>query len=230
MPPSRPYLKNWNIWENRGTTRSRHKTANCADNITLLATWGRGVRIATRGSHNMNDLYLSCAALALPGQRPRARRRPWTAACLLSLMVAAGAGRANAAPLDEAAERYRPHVVEGIGQALAGARDLRGRIAASDLAGARKAWIAARAGWERSEVFTAGFVPELDAQIDAWPNAQSGFHAIEAKLFGTNQIDVEGETDALVDHLSSLHGKLHDIDLAPQGFAGWHGEARLRGR
>jgi iron uptake system EfeUOB component EfeO/EfeM len=132
-------------------------------------------------------------------------------------MVAAGAGRANAAPLDEAAERYRPHVVEGIGQALAGARDLRGRIAASDLAGARKAWIAARAGWERSEVFTAGFVPELDAQIDAWPNAQSGFHAIEAKLFGANSVDAEQETDALVDHLSDLHGKLRDIGLTPQG-------------
>src|ERR1700716_1468757 len=159
MPPSRPYLKNWDIGENRGTRRPRHKTANCADNITLLATWGRGVRIATRGSHNMNEIYLSCAALALPGQS--ARRRPWTATCLLSLMVAAGAARSNAAPLDEAAERYRPHVVEGIGQALAGARDLRGRIAPSDLAGARKAWIAARAGWERSEVFTAGFVPEL---------------------------------------------------------------------
>jgi iron uptake system component EfeO len=201
------------MWENRG---SRHKTANCADDIVLLATWGRGVRIATLGSQNMNDRYLSSAPFALPGQRPRARRRPW-AACLLSLMLAAGMGRANAAPLDEAAERYRPHVVEGIGQALAGARDLRGRIAASDLAGARKAWIAARAGWERSEVFTAGFVPELDAQIDAWPNAQSGFHAIEAKLFGANQIDVERETDALVDHLSSLHGKLHDIDLTPQG-------------
>jgi iron uptake system component EfeO len=201
------------MWENRG---SRHKTANCAGNITLLAAWGRGMRIATRGFQNMNEFYPNSAALPLPGRRPRARRRPW-AACLLSLMLAAGMGRANAAPLDEAAERYRPHVVEGIGQALAGARDLRGRVAASDLAGARKAWIAARAGWERSEVFTAGFVPELDAQIDAWPNAQSGFHAIEAKLFGANQIDVESETDALVDHLSSLHGKLHDIDLTPQG-------------
>jgi len=165
----------------------------------------------------MTDFCLSCASFASPGSRLHARRRPLAVICLLSIMLAAGAGRANAAPLDEAAERYRPHVVEGIGQALADARDLRGRIAARDLAGARKAWIAARAGWERSEVFAAGFVPELDAQIDAWPNAQSGFHAIEAKLFGANQIDVESETDALVDHLSSLHGKLHDIDLTPQG-------------
>lgn len=163
----------------------------------------------------MTDFYLSCASFALPGPRLHARRRSLAITCLLSIMLAAGAG--TAAPLDEAAERYRPYVVEGIGQALAGARDLRGRIAARDLTGARKAWIAARAGWERSEVFTGGFVPELDAQIDAWPNAQSGFHAIEAKLFGANQIDVESETDALVDHLSSLHGKLHDIDLTPQG-------------
>ena len=65
----------------------------------------------------MNEFYLSSAALALPGQRPRARRLTWTATCLLSLMLAAGAARANAAPLDEAAELYRPHVVEGIGQA-----------------------------------------------------------------------------------------------------------------
>jgi hypothetical protein len=98
----------------------------------------------------MTDFYLSCASFASPGPRLHARRRPWPVICLLSIMLAAGTGRANAAPLDEAAERYRPYVVEGIGQALAGARDLRGRIAARDLAGARKAWIAARAGWERS--------------------------------------------------------------------------------
>lgn len=136
---------------------------------------------------------------------------------LLSVALAPGARVANAAPLEEAAEHYRPYVTEGIGQALAGARDLRGRITAKDLAGARKAWIAARAGWERSEIFTAGFVPELDAQIDAWPNAEVGFHGIEAKLFGANRIDVERETDALVDHLSDLHGKLGDIQLTPQG-------------
>jgi len=143
-------------------------------------------------------------------------------ACVLLLgltvgMATAGMADATAAPLDDAAERYRPHMIEGIGQALAGARDLRERIAARDLTGARKAWISARAGWERSEVFTAGFVPELDAQIDAWPNADSGFHAIEAKLFGANSTDVESETDALVDHLDSLHGKLRDMPLTPQG-------------
>jgi iron uptake system EfeUOB component EfeO/EfeM len=108
-------------------------------------------------------------------------------------------------------------MIEGNGQALAGARDMREHIAARDLAGAKKSWISARAGWERSEVFTAGFVAELDAQIDAWPNADSGFHAIEAKLFGAGRTDVESDTDALVEHLNSLHGKLRDIPLTPQG-------------
>jgi iron uptake system EfeUOB component EfeO/EfeM len=108
-------------------------------------------------------------------------------------------------------------MIEGIGSALAGARDLRERVAAKDLAGARKAWLSARAGWERSEVFTAGFVPELDAQIDAWPNADSGFHAIEAKLFGAGITDVGSDTDVLVAHLDELHRKLGDMPLTLQG-------------
>lgn len=145
------------------------------------------------------------------------------ALCLLLLVL--GLQQANAAKLDDAAERYRPYMIEGIGSALAGARDLRERAAAKDLAGAKKAWIAARAGWERSEVFTAGFVPELDAQIDAWPNAQSGFHAIEAKLFGAGSTDVDGYAGALVEHLDSLHGKLRDMPLTPQGLL--DGTARL---
>src|SRR3984957_1978517 len=139
-----------------------------------------------------------------------------SAACVLSLLLAS-MPTTNAASLDDAAERYRPYLIEGIGQALTGSRNLRERIAAKDLAGAKKAWISARAGWERSEVFTAGFVPELDSQIDAWPNADSGFHAIEKNLFGSNRTDVAGETDALVDHLDSLYGKLRDMPLTRQG-------------
>src|SRR5437868_4942994 len=136
---------------------------------------------------------------------------------LLLAALLLGAQRADAATLDEVAERYRPYMIEGIGQALAGARNLRTSVAAKDLAGAKKAWLSARAGWERSEVFTAGFVPELDAQIDAWPNADTGFHAIEAKLFGAGRTDVDSEAMGLVEHLNDLHGKLKDIKLTPQG-------------
>jgi iron uptake system component EfeO len=139
------------------------------------------------------------------------------AAGLVLLALGIGLRAAVAAPLDDAAEQYRPYMIEGIGQALAGARDLREHIAAHDLAGAKKAWISARAGWERSEVFTAGFVPELDAEIDAWPNAVSGFHAVEARLFGAGSTDALDDADELVRHLNSLHGKLHGMTLTPQG-------------
>ena len=54
---------------------------------------------------------------------------------LLTLVVSARPAQAGA--LDDAAERYRPYAVEGIGSALSGARDLRERVAANDLAGAR---------------------------------------------------------------------------------------------
>jgi iron uptake system component EfeO len=139
------------------------------------------------------------------------------AVCLALLMLGTGLRATIAAPLDDTAETYRPYMIEGIGQALAGARNLRERVAAGDLTGAKKAWISARAGWERSEVFTAGFVPELDAEIDAWPNADSGFHAIEARLFGAGRTDAGSEMDALVEHLDNLHGKLRSMELTPQG-------------
>ncbi|WP_454631574.1 EfeM/EfeO family lipoprotein [Bradyrhizobium cenepequi] len=147
------------------------------------------------------------------------------ATCLALLVMLSDVRSADAGVLDEGAERYRPYMIEGIGSALAGARALRERAAAGDLAGAKKAWISARAGWERSEVFTTGFVPELDAQIDAWPNADSGFHAIEAKLFGAGQTDVDNDVAALVEHLDDLHVKLKDMQLTPQGLL--DGTARL---
>lgn len=139
------------------------------------------------------------------------------AVCLALLMLLLGLHPLRAASLDETAERYRPYMIESIGDALAGARALRERAAAADLAGAKKAWISARAGWERSEVFTTGFVPELDALIDAWPNANTGFHAVEAKLFGAGETDVGADASGLVEHLEDLHRKLPDMRLAPQG-------------
>src|SRR2546430_15294433 len=58
--------------------------------------------------------------------------------CLVVLAMASGLRHANAMPLDDAAERYRPYMIEGIGSALAGAPDLRGGIAAKGLAGGEK--------------------------------------------------------------------------------------------
>jgi iron uptake system component EfeO len=121
----------------------------------------------------------------------------------------------SATPLDAAAETYRHYLIDDIGQALAGARELRQCLAAGDLAGARKAWIAARGGWERSEVFTSGFVPALDQAIDAWPNAEHGFHGIEAVLFGASGADADAETGALIAHLADVKDQLAHINLEP---------------
>ena len=109
-------------------------------------------------------------------------------------LVAAEPGRA--ASLDEGVELYRAYLIADVDRTLTSAKRLRDSAAAGDLAAAKQAWIEARIGWERSEVFTAGFVPELDGDIDAWPNGLVGFHAIEARLFGANQADFAVRSDA----------------------------------
>jgi iron uptake system component EfeO len=124
---------------------------------------------------------------------------------------------AKAGPLDATVERYRPYLVADIDQALAGARDMRARLTARDLAGARKAWIDARVGWERSEVFTSVFVPHLDTAIDAWPDAVSGFHGIEANLFGGEPSEAGAATDALIANLADLDAQIRTLRLTPDG-------------
>jgi iron uptake system component EfeO len=78
-------------------------------------------------------------------------------------IVVAAIPPAKAEPVGAGVERYRSYLVVDIDRSLAEARNMRERLSARDLAGAQKAWIDARVGWERSEVFTSGFVPQLDA-------------------------------------------------------------------
>jgi iron uptake system EfeUOB component EfeO/EfeM len=132
-------------------------------------------------------------------------------------LLALGTAAAAAGPYDDGVQRYRTILIADIGDALTGARRLHERVLAGDAAGAKAAWLAARAGWERSEVFTSGFVPELDRDIDAWPDADKGFHAIEAGLFGADRTDMAGETRTLADNLDALSAGLRDMALTPQG-------------
>jgi len=148
------------------------------------------------------------------------------AAALFASVVAAGFVQTAAAQaLDDLAERYRPYMIQDIAQALDGAKLLKARLGASDLDGAKKEWIAARVGWERAEVFTSGFVADLDEEIDAWPNSFTGFHAIEAKLFGAGRMDVGDETDRLIYRLTDLDIKIKHMPLNAQGLL--NGTARL---
>ena len=152
------------------------------------------------------------------------------AALLFSLTFRAGAlvAAASAPPtpsLDVAAERYRPQLTSAVEQCLADVKSMRARMLANDLEGAQRAWIAARVGWERAEVFTSGFTSELDAEIDAWPSAVSGFHFIEARLFGARRTDAIAATDALIFHLTDLRLKVRDTRLTGQGML--EGAAKL---
>jgi len=140
-------------------------------------------------------------------------------------LLAAGAASARAAALDEAAESYRAYMITDVDQSLAGAKTLQERVKAKDLGGAQQAWIQARVGWERSEVFTSGFVPDIDEKIDAWPNALTGFHAVEAKLFGAKDVGVQEQADVLVFYLSDLDVKVRNLRFDPQGLL--NGIARL---
>jgi iron uptake system component EfeO len=149
------------------------------------------------------------------------RRDPLKPLAFLRLMVfciAVAAMRpATAGPLDAGVEQYRSYMVADIDRSLAQARNMRERLMAHDVVGARKAWIDARVGWERSEVFTSGFIPQLDAAIDAWPDAVSGFHGVEASLFGGNSSDMGAATDALIADLAKVDTQIRTMRLTPQG-------------
>ncbi len=148
---------------------------------------------------------------------PRVVSRWTVLASIAALGVLVGTERGRASMLDDGAEQYRSQLITDVDRTLASARTLATSAAAGDLARAKRAWIEARVGWERSEVFTTAFVPELDRDIDAWPNGAIGFHAIEAKLFGANRADFENEANELVRNLTALSARARDTPLAPQG-------------
>ncbi len=139
------------------------------------------------------------------------------AAVVLFNPAAAATDSAPAASLNAGIARYRSQLTADIDRSVTEVQRLRASLASGDVAAAKQAWIEARVGWERSEVFTSGFAPELDRAIDAWPNGASGFHAIEAKLFGAGRTDVTDEVDALLHSLADMAATARETDLTPQG-------------
>jgi iron uptake system component EfeO len=139
------------------------------------------------------------------------------AARVALIPVGAKADTILAATFDSAIGRYRSQLVEDIDKSINGAKKLRDSVSRGDVAAAQLAWIDARVGWERSEVFTSGFAPELDREIDAWPNGATGFHAIETKLFGAGRTDVGSEIDELLHSLSDMEATARNAKLISQG-------------
>ncbi len=137
--------------------------------------------------------------------------------CFCAMAASASAGVPDATPLDAAVAKFKPYVLEQIDRCLGATKTMRERIAVQDLAGAQQAWLAARGGWEGSEVLTNEFFADLDRKIDAWPDADKGFHAIEARLFGAHDVKVLPAAEELVKDLEDFEHQLRAAKLTAQG-------------
>ncbi|WP_051956178.1 EfeM/EfeO family lipoprotein [Beijerinckia mobilis] len=144
---------------------------------------------------------------------------------LALLLPGFGFAAVDGKALDAAAEHYRPFMIASIDQSLAEAAKLHQCLVAKDIACARRAWIAARVGWERSEVFTSSLAPELDRKIDAWPDAADGFHGIESALFGAGGQPPMAEVEELLADLKAFKAKMSADRLPAQAL--FNGTARL---
>jgi len=145
--------------------------------------------------------------------------------CLGIFAPSAPAGARDALPLEMAAAAFKPYLLERISRCLNTVKGMSERIAARDLAGAQRSWLAARADWEASEVIANEFFPDLDRKIDAWPDAEKGFHAIEAKLFGAHDVQVLPATEELIGNLAEFESQLRTTKLTAQGLL--NGTAKL---
>jgi iron uptake system component EfeO len=150
---------------------------------------------------------------------------PMAAWCLVILAPVAPLRAGAALPLETAAAAFKPYVLDQISSCLKSVKSMGERVAAHDLAGAQQSWLEARSGWEGSEVITNEFFPDLDRKIDAWPDAEKGFHAIEAKLFGAHDVKVLPETRELISNLTEFERQLRASTLTAQGLL--NGTAKL---
>jgi iron uptake system component EfeO len=132
-------------------------------------------------------------------------------------ITAASAGALASSSLDSAAAGFKPYLLEQIARCLSATKIMRERIAVQDLAGAQRAWLDARGGWEGSEVISNEFFADLDRKIDAWPDAEKGFHAIEAKLFGAHDVKALPAAEELLDNLEDFNRQLRKTKLTAQG-------------
>ena len=139
---------------------------------------------------------------------------------LLTFAVIAGAAeRANAETMSKGAQNFKPFVVEHIGIALTGAKEIQAAVKAGDAKAAQAAWIKSRKGWEAMEPVTAGYFGDLDKVIDAWPDAKQGYHAIEAALFAGKLDGLDKPVNEMIGNLSKFEKRVSakSFKFTPQG-------------
>ncbi|KQY97850.1 hypothetical protein ASD45_17760 [Pseudolabrys sp. Root1462] len=139
------------------------------------------------------------------------------AAALFAL--AALSGTAQAASMKDGAKAYEPFIAENIGKAIAGAKEMQAAVKAGDLKAAQDAWIKSRKGWEVMEPVTGTYFGEFDKTVDPWPNAKSGYHAIEAVLFSAKKTDdLDQPIAEMLANMDKFEKRLNDkkFAFAPQ--------------
>jgi iron uptake system EfeUOB component EfeO/EfeM len=109
---------------------------------------------------------------------------------------------AQAASMEAGLKSYTPFIVEHIGIAIAGAKELQTAVKAGDVKAAQAAWIKSRKGWEAMEPVTGTYFGDIDKVVDAWPDAKQGYHAIEVVLFKA------GKTEGLDQPVAEMLGHL----------------------
>lgn len=118
------------------------------------------------------------------------------------LAVAALSAPAAAATMQDGIKAYKPYIVEHIGAAIAGAKEMQAAVKAGDLKAAQAAWIKSRKGWEAMEPVTASYFGDLDKLVDAWPDGKTGYHAIEVVLFSAGK--TEGLDQPVADLIANM--------------------------
>lgn len=154
---------------------------------------------------------------------PRAIRQ--AAVALAASCFLASAAMADA--MNDGAAAFKPLAVKRIEMAVANARKMQGAAAAGDAKAAQDAWKASRRAWETVEPITGVFFPDLDEKIDSWPDAKSGYHAVEAALFAGKLGETSAAVGELVENLAEFHKRMSDpaFRFSPQGLM--NGSAKL---
>jgi iron uptake system EfeUOB component EfeO/EfeM len=129
-------------------------------------------------------------------------------ACALLALALIATDRAQAASMTEGATQFKAFVVDHIGKAVTGAKKLHAAVKAGDVKAAQAAWIESRKGWEAMEPVTGEYFGDIDEVVDAWPDAKSGYHAIEAALFSGKLDGLQKPVDDLVANLSKFQKRV----------------------
>jgi iron uptake system component EfeO len=128
--------------------------------------------------------------------------------CALLAFAFTATNHAQAASMTEGAKQFKAYVVEHIGKAIAGAKKLQAAVKAGDVKAAQAAWIESRKGWEAMEPVTGEYFGDIDKVVDPWPDAKTGYHAIEAPLFAGKLDELQKPVDDLVANLAKFQKRV----------------------